>query len=358
MQLQTMEDFWRFAKCVLDAGWAPKDMNQSAIVIGMQFGAELGIDPVQAIQNIAVINGKPTVWGDMLLALCMRKTALFDQSVFEEGWTGDGDTLEAYCIVGRIGGKPRRETFSVADTKKAMVWEKGKLVSLWSKQTYQSYLRHMLLRRARSFALRYTFPDVTKGLYSREEMAVDDVLDALDLSGETQAPREPFDASKVTKQPELQMDDGSEVPPGEDQHPLADPLAPEPEPAAPEAPAVKGCPECGRGRSGRAFKHSPGCSKSKVTAAPPPAEPASETPPTDDPASIGVLRRGLMAAFDQLDAPAANQFLHQWGLAAGKDWPNIGACYSVNDPVTLREMYEQVRARLAKTSKSGAPDAQ
>jgi hypothetical protein len=68
-----------------------------------------------------------------------------------------------------------------------------------------------------------------------------------------------------------------------------------------------------------------------------------------------VLQRGLTTVFAELNTPDANQLLHQWSLAAGQDWPHIGACYSVNDPGKLREMYEQVRARLEKTSKSGAP---
>lgn len=358
IQLTTMEDYWRFAKCVLDGQWAPKNMNQSAIVIAMQFGAELGIDPVQAIQNIAVINGRPTVWGDMLLGLCMRKSSLFDHGVFEEGFEGEGDKLEAYCVVGRIGGNPRRETFSVADAKRA---------KLWDKDTYRSYPKRMLQMRARAFALRNTFPDVTKGLYSREEMAVDEVLGNLDLTGE--APREPFNASKVTKKPEPTAEPDTVTLPDPrggtlvvdvEGAPGTQAETPDPDPTPPPAePKPDVCPECGGRRHGRGYQHADRCSKSRAAAPAPPSEP-EPPPPADDPAdpvAMGVLRRGLIGAFDQLDVPDQEQLKHQWGMAeSGKAWPNIGACYGVNDPAKLRRMYEQVRARLAKASSPVPPD--
>jgi hypothetical protein len=50
-------------------------------------------------------------------------------------------------------------------------------------------VKRMLQMRARGFRLRDTFPDVTSGLYSREELMASDAVDALDLSGDITPPR-------------------------------------------------------------------------------------------------------------------------------------------------------------------------
>ena len=39
------------------------------ILVAVQWGFEIGLAPMQALQNIAVINGRPSLWGDSLLAL-------------------------------------------------------------------------------------------------------------------------------------------------------------------------------------------------------------------------------------------------------------------------------------------------
>ena len=138
----------------------------------MQLGAELGLGPMTAIQNIAVINGRPTVWGDVMLGLCMS-SGLFDEEAFFEEMTGntDSDDWEASCDCRRLGkSKLVTQTFSVRDAKRAGLWDK--------KGPWQQYPERMLQMRARSWALRDAFPDVLKGVYSAEE-ARDIVVDAV-----------------------------------------------------------------------------------------------------------------------------------------------------------------------------------
>src|ERR1700675_2806847 len=55
------------AKLIASSELAPKDYKGKPgnCLIAMQLGAELGVAPMQAIQNIAVINGRPSVWGDL-----------------------------------------------------------------------------------------------------------------------------------------------------------------------------------------------------------------------------------------------------------------------------------------------------
>lgn len=128
------------------------------ILLAMQWGMEVGLGPLQAIQNIAVINGKPSVYGDALLAL-VRGASVCDDVI--ESFDGEGDSLTAVCIAKRRGKVPVPARFSVADAKKA---------GLWNKQgPWQQYPRRMLQMRARGFALRDAFPDLLRGIITREE---------------------------------------------------------------------------------------------------------------------------------------------------------------------------------------------
>ena len=71
------------------------------------------------------------------------------------------DETEAICIAKRRGQPDVIRTFSIADAKQAGLWGKP--------GPWQSSPKRMLQMRARSFALRDQFPDVLKGINSREE---------------------------------------------------------------------------------------------------------------------------------------------------------------------------------------------
>lgn len=162
LTLTSIEDMFRFAQYVIASGMAPKGMDKpETVFIAVQMGLELGLAPMAAIQNIAVINGRPAVWGDAMLGLC-RGSGLFDDAAYDEQIVGEGEARSGICIVRRLpNGKPCRRTFSVADAKRA---------ELWSKQgPWAQYPERMLCLRARSFALRDTFADVLKGLWCAEE---------------------------------------------------------------------------------------------------------------------------------------------------------------------------------------------
>jgi hypothetical protein len=128
------------------------------VLIAMAWGAEIGLGPLQAIQNIAVINGRPSVWGDAALALVRGHPAC--QAV-REGVDGEGEARHGWCEVTRRGDQPQRRTFSVADAKKASLWGKS--------GPWQQYPDRMLQLRARGFAIRDVFPDALRGVITVEE---------------------------------------------------------------------------------------------------------------------------------------------------------------------------------------------
>lgn len=153
IEISTMQDLWSFGGAVIEAGLAPKGANRSQVVLSIQHGLEIGLSPMQALQNIAVINGRSTIWGDAALALCKRHP---DWEWIKETVEGEGDHARAVCTVKRKGEPECIRTFHVEDAK---------LAKLWGKQgPWCQYPKRMLQMRARGFALRDTFPDALRGL--------------------------------------------------------------------------------------------------------------------------------------------------------------------------------------------------
>ena len=126
------------------------------MLVACQWGSEIGLKPLQALQNIAVINNVPAVWGDALVAL-VRGSGLCEY--IKQDW--DAATKTAICSVKRRGEPEETRTFSEEDARLA-----GHL----NKDTYKKNLQRMLSIRARAFALRDVFADVLKGLKVAEEV--------------------------------------------------------------------------------------------------------------------------------------------------------------------------------------------
>lgn len=144
------------AKMFAHSGMVPKQYegNTGAVLVAMQLGSEIGLSPMSALQSIAVINGRPSVWGDAMLALVMNHHDFVDIAETE----GDGF---AKCTIKRRGRSPTERTFTVEDAKKAQLWGK--------QGPWTQYPRRMLQLRARGFALRDAFPDALRGIISVEE---------------------------------------------------------------------------------------------------------------------------------------------------------------------------------------------
>ena len=120
-------------------------------LVAIQMGMEVGLGPMQALQTICVINGKPSIYGDGLLALV--KGSGLCESLDE--WF-DEKTQTAVCKVKRRGCKARTENFSMAMAKKSGL--------LGRKGPWQTFPERMCKMRARSWALRDEFADVLKGM--------------------------------------------------------------------------------------------------------------------------------------------------------------------------------------------------
>ena len=160
---RTMDEALRYSDLIAQSNFCPKEYRGRAgdVLVAVQYGLELGILPLQALQGIAVINGKPTIYGDLALAV-VRGSGLLEN--FEESDPSEaGKAGKAVCRAKRKGQTaPIERSFSVQDAKSAGLWGKS---GPWTQ-----YPGRMLVMRARSWVLRDGFADALKGLQLREEV--------------------------------------------------------------------------------------------------------------------------------------------------------------------------------------------
>ena len=157
----TLSEAMTFSDMLANSSMVPRAYQGKPqdILVCVQWGMEMGLAPMQALQNIAVINGKPSVYGDAAMALVQASPVCEDVEEFFEG-EGTPNPV-AVCVAKRKGRKPVTARFSVEDAKRA---------GLWAKQgPWSAYPKRMMQMRARGFALRDAFPDVLKGMITVEE---------------------------------------------------------------------------------------------------------------------------------------------------------------------------------------------
>lgn len=157
MTPRTFEEALKFAELMSKSDLVPKDFKDKPgnILVAIQKGQEVGLSPMAALETIAVINGRASLWGDGLLGIVQGSSVYggIDESQCSE--------RAGVCTVTRKGEPPYTVTFTLEDAKRAGLLGKA---GPWT-----SYTKRMLQLRARGFALRDKFADVLKGLIAAEE---------------------------------------------------------------------------------------------------------------------------------------------------------------------------------------------
>ena len=157
----TLTEAVQYARLISNSSFVPTQFRGKPedILVAIQWGAELGLPPLQSLQNIAVINGRPTLWGDAALAVVQQHHEYeWIKEFVEEDEEGN---VKAVCLIKRTNHEPHRSEFSVDMAKKAGL--------LGRQGPWSQYPERMLQMRARGFALRDVFADALRGLITREE---------------------------------------------------------------------------------------------------------------------------------------------------------------------------------------------
>jgi hypothetical protein len=178
------EGAWRISQAVVAAQMAPKSLKTiEACAVAILHGLEIGLTPMNALQSIAVINGRPSLWGDGAIGVIQASGLIEDQDEHFEG-DENTDNFKAVCILKRKGkARPYVGEFSIADARKAGL--------LGKEGPWQGYRKRMMKMRARAFAMRDGFSDVLKGMSVAEEQEDVDratVAPAIDDGGGPPAP--------------------------------------------------------------------------------------------------------------------------------------------------------------------------
>ena len=157
---QDMDGLQRMSAMIAASPFAPSSFKDAAsIAVAIDFGASVGLRPMQALQNIAVINGKPCLYGDGLIGV-VRGSGLCVW--IKEGVEGTGNNAVGWCETLRQGEpEPIRRTFSYQDAVTAGLWGKT--------GPWKQYPSRMLMLRARGFCLRDAYADALKGFIAYEE---------------------------------------------------------------------------------------------------------------------------------------------------------------------------------------------
>ena len=169
---KTWEELYAYAKEIAQTDFVPNDLRgkPGAVLACWQFGHEVGLAPMAALQSIAVINGRPSLWGDGALAI-VRSHPLCE-FVHE---LEPGEALKAgygECTVKRKDDPiPITRRFTKEDAVTAELWGgKSNDAEKAKKEPWSRYPGRMLQMRARAWAMRDAIPEALRGIAVREEV--------------------------------------------------------------------------------------------------------------------------------------------------------------------------------------------
>lgn len=146
-------------QALVNGGFLPKGCSQAEGFARIVAGAQMGMKPIQAINGIAMINGRPTLHSDSIPCIVMASGLV---TGMKYAFKGEGDDMECTFYVKRKGVDEYQEwTYSMSDAKQA---------GLLNNITWKTHPKKMLFNRARSWCLRNTFPDVIGNIYIKEEI--------------------------------------------------------------------------------------------------------------------------------------------------------------------------------------------
>jgi hypothetical protein len=169
-----------FAQLMAKSDFVPKEMKgrPENILLAVQMGLDVGLNPIQSVQNIAVINGRPAVYGDAYLAI-IQSSKHYE---YHKEWFDD-DTMTAHCIMKRKGSDEHHTKFSLDDALTAGLYKteeqlerlkeydknnKTSYFNNYKKSPWCKYPKRMLQWRAR-IGGKDKFSDALKGLIPYEE---------------------------------------------------------------------------------------------------------------------------------------------------------------------------------------------
>lgn len=143
----------RVGASLLKSGLVPSHFKSAeAVVAAIWYGQEIGFTPMQSLQLIFIVNGKPSVASAGLQAIMLANGGKIED---------DGTTADICKLAITRNGQTRKFAYSMNDAKKA---------GLAAKDNWQRMPNEMMYARAVSKGGRAMWADKIAGLYSTEEL--------------------------------------------------------------------------------------------------------------------------------------------------------------------------------------------
>lgn len=166
IDITTIDDAERLARIAVASGLTALRRPEEAAVI-LLTGRELGLAPMQSLRGIHVVQGRPVLSADLMVAI-VRRSGLC------ASWRTVESTPETCTIETRREGETEaaRKTWTMADAARAGLTAKG--------GNWKAYPTQMLRHRCAADLAREVYPDVVLGLYDPDELGAVEPRGTLD----------------------------------------------------------------------------------------------------------------------------------------------------------------------------------
>jgi len=149
------------------------------VIVALAAGMPLGLSPLACLQSVAVINGKPTLYGDAPIAQVLAHPSLLSIVEDTSGTISAGDREHVITI------KRKLRSGETQSTKRSFGIQDAKLAKLWGKTgPWVQYPDRMLFNRARALAVRDAFADVLQGTTFAADNTEPEVVKAIPVQQE------------------------------------------------------------------------------------------------------------------------------------------------------------------------------
>ncbi|HNU82338.1 MAG TPA: recombinase RecT [Thermoanaerobaculia bacterium] len=133
----------------------PLRAKPADVIVVLLTGRELGLSPMQSLRSLHVVEGRPCLSAELLVALCLRRPEICESFVLVES-----TDAKATYRAKRRGCEPVSLSWTIEQAAKA---------GLANKNNWKSHPAAMLRARASSSLARAVFPDITTGVYGEDE---------------------------------------------------------------------------------------------------------------------------------------------------------------------------------------------
>lgn len=166
IETKSVEDLYRISTALCNSGMLPKTYDTPAkVMAGIAMIRELGLAPINGLKNLAVINGTPSLYGELPLAL-VRKSGLLEyfneflidkdyKKICFENKNLESEIFASVCELKRVGQDKKTFSYTIHDAAK----NPNSKNQVWS-----SYRPIMFKRKARAIALKDEFGDILGGV--------------------------------------------------------------------------------------------------------------------------------------------------------------------------------------------------